>query len=80
MKKRSDRDLFGITLAVFDRRSEAFRQKMLDHFQSKDRQLWKDIEIVPDRKKRLDYIPEGKRLTGRGRHDPATATCRLNRL
>lgn len=74
MKKRSDRDLFGITLALFDRRSEAFRQKMLNHFQSNGRQLWKDIEIVPDRKKRLDYILEGKRLTGRGGHGPTTAT------
>lgn len=51
MSKRNDQDLFGMTLALFDHRSEAFRQKMSNHFQSKGRPLWTDIELFPERKR-----------------------------
>ncbi|MDQ3186812.1 MAG: hypothetical protein M3Q16_10250 [Pseudomonadota bacterium] len=50
MKKHNDQDLFGMTLALLDHRSAAFRQKMLNHFESKGRYLLADIDIFPDRK------------------------------
>lgn len=56
MRKLNDQHLFGMTLALFDHRSEAFRQKMFNHFQSKGRQLWTDIEIFPERKKNSPVV------------------------
>lgn len=51
MHKHNDRDLFGVTLALFDYRSGAFRQKMLNHFQSNGQNLWSNIEIVRGKRK-----------------------------
>lgn len=51
MKKLNDKDLFGITFALFDYRSGAFRQKMLSHFESNRRALCTDTEIIRGKKK-----------------------------
>lgn len=51
MKRHNDKDLFDVTFPQFDYRSEAFRQKMLNHFHSNSRKLWAGIEIMQDRKK-----------------------------
>ena len=39
-------DLFDSSFASFDHRSEAFRQKMFEHFLVKQSQLWPDIEEI----------------------------------
>lgn len=39
-------DLFDSSFASFDHRSEAFRQKMFEHFLAKQSQLWPDIEEI----------------------------------
>ncbi len=51
MKKYSDQDLLAATFTLFDYRSGAFRQKMLNHFQSNGQKLWTDIEIMQGKKK-----------------------------
>jgi hypothetical protein len=45
MEKPSN-DLFDSSFALFDHRSEAFRQKMFEHFLAKRSQLWPDIEEI----------------------------------
>jgi hypothetical protein len=45
MGKTSD-NLFDSSFASFDHRSEAFRQKMFEHFLTKQSQLWPDIEEI----------------------------------
>ena len=39
-------NLFDSSFALFDHRSEAFRQKMSEHFLAKQSQLWLDIEEI----------------------------------
>ncbi|MBA2657984.1 MAG: hypothetical protein H0U72_00090 [Nitrosospira sp.] len=50
MKKLNEKDLVGITFALFDYRSGTFRQKMLNHFKSNGRKRWMDIEVIRERK------------------------------
>lgn len=50
MKKLNEKDLFGITFALFDYRSGTFRQKMLNHFESNGRKRWLGIEVIRERK------------------------------
>jgi hypothetical protein len=51
MKKRNDKDVFGIAFTLFDYRSAAFRQKMFKHFQSSDYNHLANVEKIPERKK-----------------------------
>ena len=39
-------NLFDSSFALFDHRSEAFRQKMSEHFLAKQSQLWLDVEEI----------------------------------
>jgi hypothetical protein len=45
MEKPSN-DLFDSSFASFDHRSEAFRQKMFEHFLAKRSELWLDFEEI----------------------------------
>lgn len=64
MKKHNDQDLHGSTLALLDRRSEAFKQKMLKHFQSKRPAALDLYRLLPGtEEKQPGYILEGKPLT-----------------
>lgn len=80
MKKRTNQDLLGITSASFDHRSEAFRQKMFNHFQSKGRQLWTEIAVLPERKSNgpVIFSEEGARPLVTG--GPATPVPPWERL
>ena len=75
MKKHSDQDLLGITFPLFDYRSGAFRQKMLNHFQSNGRKLWTDIEIMQGKKKYgpVIFSKENAWRTADVCNDPTTA-------
>jgi hypothetical protein len=50
MKKPNDKDLFGVTFALFDYRSGTFRQKMYNHFEATGRKRWIDIEPMREKK------------------------------
>jgi hypothetical protein len=45
MEKPSN-DLFDSSFASFDHRSETFRQKMFEHFSTKQSQFWLDFEDI----------------------------------
>jgi hypothetical protein len=57
MKRHNDQYLLDFAFALLDHRSEAFRQKMLKHFQSTGRKLWTDVEKIPGRKKNDPVSP-----------------------
>jgi hypothetical protein len=46
MKSCSDHDVFEYFCSSLDRRSEAFRLKMLKHFESRDCKAWAEAEEV----------------------------------
>lgn len=46
--EKPDDDLFDSSFALFDHRSETFRQKMCEHFSAKRSRLSPGIEEIPE--------------------------------